>query len=136
SSQIVPANSNSERSMTDSIADLYWRGNLAQGVTIRGRPCFFLRKNYPLRLLKLRTAPTSVFAGDCSAQRAARKSGQTGNRLPCSWSKFPVLARKFPVLSQKFPVLLSREFLCKALNLLACQRAKSLPAGEFNEIPC
>jgi hypothetical protein len=53
-----------------------------------------------------------------------------------SWFKFPVRAYKFPVLLQKFPVLLSREFRCKPLNLLACQRAKLCPGGEFDEIPC
>jgi hypothetical protein len=36
---------------------------------------------------------------------------------------------KFPALSQKFPVRLSREFHCKPLNLLACQRAKLRPEG-------
>src|SRR5262245_20690388 len=44
---------------------------------------------------------------------------------PATHFKFPALPYKFPVLSQKFPVLLSREFRCKPLNLLACQRSKS-----------
>jgi hypothetical protein len=50
--------------------------------------------------------------------------------------KFPVRTYKFPVPLQKFPVPVSREFRCKALNLLVCQLSKSHLAGGFAEIPC
>src|SRR5262245_21446743 len=56
--------------------------------------------------------------------RAGNKVGHDERTFECS----------LPL--QKFPVLLSREFCCKALNLLACRLSKLHLRDEFDEIPC
>jgi hypothetical protein len=73
---------------------------------------------------------------ECQAKERARGDVAPVKYRPEVALKFPVLACKFPVLPQKFPVLLSREFRCKALNVLVCQLSKSHLAGGLAEIPC